>query len=112
LPRIVVAHDTTQFEFNGQTKREGLGRLIRPGAQDFFGHFSLAMSADSERRPVGFLRLRLSRLALAGSLPRSHFERRVVEPGGARCDRENLTRRDDEFVEDASAIALTQSSLG
>jgi hypothetical protein len=35
LPRIVVAHDTTQFEFGGQTKREGLGRLIKPSAQGF-----------------------------------------------------------------------------
>jgi hypothetical protein len=57
LPRIVVAHDTTQFEFGGQTKREGLGRLIKPSAQGFFGHFSLAMSADAERRPLGLLAL-------------------------------------------------------
>jgi hypothetical protein len=57
LPRIVVAHDTTQFEFGGQTKREGLGRLIKPAAQGFFGHFSLAMSADAERRPIGLLAL-------------------------------------------------------
>src|SRR5262249_19431615 len=57
LPRIVVAHDTTQFEFGGLTKREGLGRLIKPGAQGFFGHFSLAMSADAERRPLGLLAL-------------------------------------------------------
>ena len=42
LPRVVVPHDTTQFEFGGQTKRQGLGRLIKPSAQGFFGHFSLA----------------------------------------------------------------------
>ncbi len=57
LPRIIVAHDTTQFEFGGQTRREGLGRLIKPSAQGFFGHFSLAMSADTERRPLGVLAL-------------------------------------------------------
>jgi hypothetical protein len=57
LPQIVVAHDTTQFEFPGQSKRKGLGRLIRPSAQGFFGHFSLAMSADVERRPIGLLAL-------------------------------------------------------
>jgi Transposase DNA-binding len=57
LSRIVVAHDTTQFEFGGQTKRKGLGRLINPSAQGFFGHFSLAMSADTERRPLGLLAL-------------------------------------------------------
>ena len=37
LPRIIVAHDTTQFEFPGETKRRGLGRLIRPSAQGFSG---------------------------------------------------------------------------
>ena len=36
--RVLVVHDTTQFEFGGQTKREGLGRLIRPG-QGFFDRF-------------------------------------------------------------------------
>lgn len=57
LPRIIVGHDTTQFEFGGQTKRAGLGRLIKPSAQGFFGHFSLALSADGERRPLGLLAL-------------------------------------------------------
>jgi len=57
LPRVIVAHDTTQFEFTGQTKRQGLGHLIRPAAQGFFGHFSLAMSADGARRPLGLLAL-------------------------------------------------------
>ncbi len=55
LPRIIVAHDTTAFEFGGQTKRAGLGHLIRPSAQGFFGHFSLGMSADGERTPLGLL---------------------------------------------------------
>ena len=53
--RIIVAHDTTAFEFGGTTKREGLGHLIRPSAQGFFGHFSLALSADGKRRPIGLL---------------------------------------------------------
>jgi hypothetical protein len=55
--RIIVAHDTTQFEFPGATKREGLGRLIKPSAQGFFGHFSLALSADGEREPLGVVAL-------------------------------------------------------
>lgn len=53
---ILVVHDTTQFEFGGETKREGLGRLIRPG-QGFFGHFALATSADGNREPLGLLYL-------------------------------------------------------
>jgi hypothetical protein len=51
---VLVVHDTTQFEFPGQAKRSGLGRLIRPG-QGFFGHFSLALSANGPREPLGLL---------------------------------------------------------
>jgi Transposase DNA-binding/Transposase DDE domain len=54
--QVLVVHDTTQFEFSGQVKREGLGRLIRPG-QGFFGHFSLATTADGTRKPLGLVGL-------------------------------------------------------
>jgi hypothetical protein len=56
-PQVLVAHDTTAFEFGGQTKRQGLGHLIRPAAQGFFGHFSLAVAADGSRTPLGVLAL-------------------------------------------------------
>lgn len=55
--RVLVVHDTTQFDFPGASKREGLGRLIRPAAQGFFGHFSLALSAEGTRLPLGLLAL-------------------------------------------------------
>jgi hypothetical protein len=55
--RVLVLHDTTQFEFPGNAKRKGLGRLIKPSAQGFFGHFSLALSADGTRMPLGLLAL-------------------------------------------------------
>jgi hypothetical protein len=51
---VLVVHDTTQFEFGGDSKREGLGRLIRPG-QGFFGHFALATAAAGDREPLGLL---------------------------------------------------------
>jgi hypothetical protein len=51
---VLVLHDTTQFEFGGDKKRDGLGRLIRPG-QGFFGHFSLVTTADGKREPLGLL---------------------------------------------------------
>ncbi len=57
LPQVIVVHDTTDFEFGGQTKRKGLGHLIRPAAQGFFGHFSLAVTADGSRTPLGLLAL-------------------------------------------------------
>jgi hypothetical protein len=52
--RVLVVHDTTQFQFEGHAKREGLGRLRSTG-QGFFGHFSLAVSADGKREPLGML---------------------------------------------------------
>lgn len=51
---ILVVHDTTQFEFGGDSPREGLGRLVNPG-QGFFGHIALAISADGVREPLGLL---------------------------------------------------------
>lgn len=54
---IVVAHDTTEFEFGGKSKREGMGRLGGSKRQGFFGHISLAMTADAMRRPLGLLGL-------------------------------------------------------
>jgi len=68
--QVLVVHDTTQFEFGGATKREGLGRLIRPG-QGFFGHFSLATTADGHREPLGLLNLEtLFRLDKVSKKPR------------------------------------------
>lgn len=67
---VLVVHDTTQFEFGGEVKREGLGRLIRPG-QGFFGHFALATSADGQREPLGLLGLEtMFRLDELSSKPR------------------------------------------
>jgi hypothetical protein len=51
---VLVVHDTSQFEFNGESPREGLGRLVNPG-QGFFGHFTLAVAADGSREPLGLL---------------------------------------------------------
>jgi hypothetical protein len=45
--RVLVVHDTTQFEFGGQKKREGLGRLIRP--PDNRGESMGRMSRATER---------------------------------------------------------------
>jgi hypothetical protein len=55
--RVLIVHDTTQFEFPGNSRRKGLGRLIKPAAQGFFGHFSLALSTDGKRMPLGLLAL-------------------------------------------------------
>lgn len=54
---ILVAHDTTELEFGGKAKREGMGRLGGSKRQGFFGHMSLAMTADATQCPLGLLGL-------------------------------------------------------
>jgi len=49
---VVIAHDTTEFNF-GQTGRHDLGRVGQGKSFGFYGHFSLAVSRDEERRPLG-----------------------------------------------------------
>jgi hypothetical protein len=67
---VLIIHDTTEFEFGGDSKRRGLGRLIRPG-QGFFGHFALATTADGDREPLGLLNLEtIFRLDKVSSKPR------------------------------------------
>ena len=50
----IVAHDSTDFSFGGEVRREGLGR-IHGGDQGFLAHTALAMSADGKRLPLGVL---------------------------------------------------------
>lgn len=50
---ILVLHDTTEFTFEGETGRQGLGPVS--SGQGFFAHVALAVTADSRRRPLGVL---------------------------------------------------------
>ena len=52
LQPTLIVHDTTKFVFDPEGERVGLGR-IRTGGQAFFAHFSLVLSADGKRRPLG-----------------------------------------------------------
>jgi hypothetical protein len=49
---VVVVHDTSEFAFSGE--REGLYALSSK-RRGFCGHFSIALSADGQRRPLGAL---------------------------------------------------------
>jgi hypothetical protein len=49
---VLVVHDTTTLRFAPGGERRGLGRLKR-SSQAFFAHFSLALSDDGTRRPLG-----------------------------------------------------------
>src|SRR5687768_11253758 len=50
--RVLVVHDTTEFAFSGA--REGLYALSGK-RRGFCGHFSIALTADGGRRPLGAL---------------------------------------------------------
>ena len=50
---VRVAHDTSWFKFDGV--RDGLGPIATGKKRGFAGHFSLAISADERRAPLGTL---------------------------------------------------------
>lgn len=53
--RLVVAHDTTEFNF-GKSARKDLARVGRGKSFGFYGHFALAVdSGDDARHPLGVL---------------------------------------------------------
>lgn len=53
-----AVHDTTDFQFCGEAARAGLTPVSGPGKRGFLGHFTLAVSADGSRTPLGLLSLR------------------------------------------------------
>jgi hypothetical protein len=55
-PVVLAVHDTTTLSFRADGQRQGLGRLRRSG-QSFFAHFTLAVSGDGTRRPLGVLEM-------------------------------------------------------
>lgn len=50
---VLVVHDSSSFSFAGDG-RSGLGKINSTG-QGFHGHFSIAVSADGKREPLGTL---------------------------------------------------------
>jgi hypothetical protein len=55
---VLIVHDSTSFSYRCDGEREGLGRVRRGNKmtkQNFFAHFSLALTSDGERRPLGVL---------------------------------------------------------
>ncbi|MBM3270081.1 MAG: transposase [Candidatus Sericytochromatia bacterium] len=78
---VLVVHDTTSFQFDGDSQREGLGR-IRGYGQGFIAHFALAVGADGSRKPLGVLGMR------------THF--RTEPPKGSEGWRDRLARTDRE----------------
>jgi hypothetical protein len=78
---VVVAHDTTSFEFKGESSREGLGPLCGQG-QGMYAHYSFALSRSGE--PLGVLGLRVWRRGPQPKVKLHPRDRRLDE------DRESL----------------------
>lgn len=53
---VLAVHDSSEFDFNGE-RGEGLYKL-RSGKSGFMGHFTLAVTADGKRNPLGVLAYR------------------------------------------------------
>jgi hypothetical protein len=56
--RIVIVHDTTQFQFSGEGEREGLGTTGNRTHKGFFGHFALALDPACSNKPLGVVGLK------------------------------------------------------
>jgi len=54
----LAIHDTSEFAFDGEAQRLGLGRLAGSQRQGFYAHVSLAVSADATHRPLGVMGLK------------------------------------------------------
>lgn len=71
----LVIHDTTDFRFGGEQRREGLGHINSHKQQGFFGHFALALLPGEERVPLGVCGLlRHSRQIQKGTRRKSWWE--------------------------------------
>jgi len=53
LSKVLVLHDTTQFEFPGEEGRDGCGFLRSADDQGFLMHCALVVAGDNSRRPLG-----------------------------------------------------------
>src|ERR1035437_6368463 len=54
--KVLVIHDTSIFDFKGESVRTGLGPLAGT-KRGFFAHFALAVTSDGRRRPLGVVGL-------------------------------------------------------
>lgn len=73
---VLALHDSSDIDFAGETKREGLGRTSAAGSQGFLLHASLLCSTDGTRTPLGLSALRT--LTRAGQPLRPKRRRKAV----------------------------------
>jgi hypothetical protein len=81
-PIVLILHDTTTFTLPGAVHRDGLG-WVTATKQGFHGHFSLAVSADGSRCPLGVVGLSIHIPPHRGAEKRKKLsaKQRAADPG-------------------------------
>lgn len=80
---VVVAHDTTEFRFGGEQRRQAIGRGRGKGA-GFYGHFALCLSGQERHEPLGVIGLSLNHRAMQKKPKQTHAQRRDDPSNEAR----------------------------
>lgn len=93
---VLVIHDTSTFEFGGESLREGLGPVAGPNTQGFLSHVSLCVTRDGQ--PLGVLGL-------------YSWARPVGERRGKRSQRASQYDPDRESLRWADAVHATAELL-
>lgn len=93
---VLVIHDTSAFEFGGESSREGLGPVQSPDTQGFLSHVSLCVTCDGQ--PLGVLGL-------------YSWARPVGKRKGKRSQQVSQYDPDREFLRWADAVHATGELL-
>jgi Transposase DNA-binding/Transposase DDE domain len=99
--RIVVAHDTTEFNF-GKGRRADLGRVGQGTSFGFYGHFALAIDDAELRRPLGILGFEIH--SRDGSKGRRGHDALQVDPANESRRWLTLVTRTEQALGDCDAI--------
>lgn len=83
--KILAVHDTTDFIFSGEQRREGLGFINSVKNQGFLGHFAMAVSGDKKRIPLGIIGL--DTYVREGTPKRRNYVRNAVDKESFRWGR-------------------------
>jgi hypothetical protein len=101
--RVIVAHDTTEVEYEGTVRRQGLGYLRSNSTQGFLAHISLAVRSDGSRLPLGVLALHCWTRPTLGKSKNN---------GKKLTEREYAKRQDKESKRWGEQIEQTKTVVG
>ncbi len=116
--RVMVAHDTTEFSFGGESERKGLGRLHgKKSKQGFFAHVGLCIAPGQTADPLGVLAFnawsRAPKQKKKGKemLRWGHGVRQVEQQLAAQTDIVHLMDREGDSYELFSELVEAQGSF-